>query len=79
MKTTIRAGASAPALGRKPLMPETDVTLTLDEIVGLRMALIFGVPDPEPDVIASVRAKLNTAERAIASYEQREAPEGGNR
>jgi hypothetical protein len=32
------------------------------EVRGLRMALAFGVPDPEPDEIASARAKLEAAE-----------------
>lgn len=38
------------------------VDLTLEEIRGLRMALRWGVPDPEPAEIASARQALETAE-----------------
>lgn len=40
------------------------VSLTPEEIRGLRMALRFGVPDPEPDEIRSARVKLEAAEHA---------------
>lgn len=39
-----------------------NVVLTLNETRGLRMALRFGVPDPEPPEIASARAKLGEAQ-----------------
>ncbi len=39
------------------------VSLTPEEIKGLRMALRWGVPDPEPEEIRSARLKLEDAER----------------
>lgn len=49
-------------------MPETvNVPLTADEIKGLRMALRFGVPTPEPELIASARRKLEDAQVAAGA------------
>lgn len=51
---------------RPPTIPPThNVRLTLDEVRGLRMALRFGVPDPEPAVIASARRKLEDAQTRL--------------
>lgn len=55
-----------------PLL-EGAVSLTSDEIKGLRMALRFGVPDPEPDEIRSARVKL---EQAQARAEGQPSPAG---
>jgi hypothetical protein len=42
---------------------EITVTLTVAESQGLRMGLIFGVPEPTPEEIISARGKLLAAER----------------
>ena len=34
------------------------VPLTLEEIKGLRMGLVYGVPDPTPPVLVAARTKL---------------------
>jgi hypothetical protein len=38
------------------------VELTLKELQGVRVGLIFGVPDPTPDEIASAVKKLGRAQ-----------------
>jgi hypothetical protein len=38
------------------------IHFTPDEITSLRMALRWGVPDPEPELIVSARLKLETAD-----------------
>jgi hypothetical protein len=48
------------AVGDAPII----VALTIRESQGLRMALAFGVPDPEPDEIKAARRKLLAAERS---------------
>lgn len=47
--------------------------LTHDEIKGLRMALRFGVPEPEPAEIASARCKLEGAQATIEAGLRRKA------
>ena len=46
-------------------MPEANVTLTLEEAKGIRVALIFGVPDPMPAELKSAIDKLGRAQMAM--------------
>lgn len=53
-------------------VPRTYVAkLTRDEARALRLALIFGCPDPEPDTVTSARAKLQAIELRAAKQESR--------
>jgi hypothetical protein len=54
-------------------MPE--IAFTRREVTALRMALRWGVPDPEPAEIAAAREKLEEAEShgAIPRKEQNDA------
>jgi hypothetical protein len=55
---------------------EIAVMLTLKEIQGLRTALIFGVPDDVPEVIASAKEKLKRADYALRDIDPAAAASG---
>jgi predicted DNA-binding transcriptional regulator YafY len=50
-------------------MTASPVSLTAEEVSAVRMALRWGCPHPEPDLIRSARLKLEAAE--LAATEER--------